>query len=571
MRFPPHHLARVVFCGVVAGVVLACASRGGWVMDDREMILESPLVRGELPWWRAFDRDYMHHLGDAGQWRPLASLSLRLDHALWGAWAAGYHLTNALLHLAVVALIGALARVRAGTFLPLGTALACFAWHPALCDAYVWISGRTSMLAVLPPLAGSLWLARRAERGVARGREGVVAGLALTLGMLGKEDAVVFAPLLVLAARGEHRGTTRSVLAGISLALLAVLVARALALGEVFPRATTPALGEKNLLARLGYGGLAAWEGVKLTLWPLDFPPRYSPALLAERARGIGPQLAALLGGSTLFVALGVGARSLARGPRPLERPAVWLGMAGVAFLPYTQLLPLGEVFAPRFLYLPLLLAVPALARVLAAFEPRAAGRALLVGLPLLLGLASWKRAGIFSTRAAYQEAQLVHAPRDAASWNNLGIAHEEEGDLTRAREAFQRASVLDPHYSRAWSNLGRLALDRGDLAEARAAWERALRVGPRNAVARVNLGSLELRSGHFERAEELYLGATELAPGLDAAWRGLAQARHRAGRDGPARDALEEALRLDPADAVSRELARRLGSDAVDGETSRD
>ena len=48
-------------------------------MDDQELLFGNPVVDGSLPLSAAFDRDYFHHLGDAGQWRPLASLSLRLE------------------------------------------------------------------------------------------------------------------------------------------------------------------------------------------------------------------------------------------------------------------------------------------------------------------------------------------------------------------------------------------------------------------------------------------------------------------------------------------------------------
>ncbi|MCB9915192.1 MAG: hypothetical protein H6828_08595 [Planctomycetes bacterium] len=147
--------------GLVLVVLVLAGLRGGWALDDRELVLENPLVRGELPWWRAFDRDYFHHLGGAGQWRPLATLSLRLDHALYGATSTGYHVTNALLQLAVAALLlpwlhGA-ARARAAVL----AGSCAFALHPALCDAFGWIAGRTSMLSALGPLAAAAWLARR--------------------------------------------------------------------------------------------------------------------------------------------------------------------------------------------------------------------------------------------------------------------------------------------------------------------------------------------------------------------------------------------------------------------------
>src|SRR5688572_18309838 len=42
-------------------------------------------------------------------YRPLVMLSFALDRAVWGDLAAGFHLTNLLLHVAVAGLLGSLA------------------------------------------------------------------------------------------------------------------------------------------------------------------------------------------------------------------------------------------------------------------------------------------------------------------------------------------------------------------------------------------------------------------------------------------------------------------------------
>lgn len=41
--------------------------------------------------------------GDTAYYRPLVTAAHSLDHALWGLWAPGYHVTNLALHLAFVA------------------------------------------------------------------------------------------------------------------------------------------------------------------------------------------------------------------------------------------------------------------------------------------------------------------------------------------------------------------------------------------------------------------------------------------------------------------------------------
>ena len=126
--------------------------RGGFSYDDREVLFGNPVVEGEVPWTRAFTQDYWHHSGPVGHYRPLATLSLRLDRGLWGELARGYHATNVLLHLAVVAAAGVLAMRAAGPWPWLG--LMVFALHPVLADSVAWLSGRTSMVSALGGLLG---------------------------------------------------------------------------------------------------------------------------------------------------------------------------------------------------------------------------------------------------------------------------------------------------------------------------------------------------------------------------------------------------------------------------------
>ena len=247
---------------------------GGSALDDAE-VLGSPLVRGVVPWYEAFLRDYWFHESSAGHWRPLPLLSLRLDHTLWGGAWAGYHLTNVLLHLAcvlgaaaVVARLvpGAFAQARHGAWT---AGLTLFALHPALADSVAWVSGRSSMLSAL---GGLLLVAGALSRGpllvtFACAELGAFAGLA------SKEDAIVFLPLAIgLAFRsGRRRGL--ALLGGLTLALAGAGLLRRVALGEVLPHAVHAELAQAALLERLELGGRALIELLHALVWPLHLPP----------------------------------------------------------------------------------------------------------------------------------------------------------------------------------------------------------------------------------------------------------------------------------------------------------
>ncbi|MDP6762306.1 MAG: tetratricopeptide repeat protein [Planctomycetota bacterium] len=527
------------------------AVRGGTVMDDRELLFANPVVDGSLPLSAAFDRDYFHHVGDAGQWRPLATLSLRLERALWGEWTHGYHLGNVLLHALVCALAAALLRRRPGG----GSAwpwfgLALFAVHPALADAVAWISGRTAMVSAAAGLAGALacgWAGRRMAGSSAAGAAALVAlaaGAGVCLAAMGKEDGVCFALLYVLAA--PHRRAAHAAALGATAGLAVYLTARGLALGHFLPAAAHPVLGAAPLAERLVVGGCELLEGLRLAVLPADYPPLYRAEFLLARFAPLGSTTAA--GAGWLLWATLVAAGAARR--RTLAGAAALL--AACAWLPVLQLAPLGEVFAPRFLYLPLLFGAP-LADALLARLP---GRAWIAAAALVAAsVAATQRSVLYADRAAWREEMLRHHPDDAPSWNALGLVREERGDLAGARAAWRRATEADPRYSRPWSNLGRALLAEGELGEAERLLRRALAEGPRNPVVRVNLGSCLLRAGRAEEALAHYERARELAAGLAAAWRGEGQALSFLGRHEAAARALRRALALDPRDDGPRRL----------------
>jgi Tfp pilus assembly protein PilF len=47
---------------------------------------------------------------------------------------------------------------------------------------------------------------------------------------------------------------------------------------------------------------------------------------------------------------------------------------------------------------------------------------------------------------AAYRWEKAVQIdPTYAAAWNNLAVAHEQQGNFDKAREAYEKATTLDP------------------------------------------------------------------------------------------------------------------------------
>lgn len=547
---------RLALAAVALAVLAWSASvlLGGFAYDDRKAIHENPVATGELPVAEAFRRDYWHHVGDAGHYRPLVTLTLRLDHAVYGEHAWGYHLTNVLLHALVVGMLAfvllRLSGAGRGAFL----GLMVFAVHPVLGDSVAWISGRSSMVSAL---GGALALA--AVVGLRR-MPMILLGvtLGLLVGLLGKEDALVFVlPVLVLAGLRTRR-LAIACLFSVASALGVYLVLRAGALGSWLPSAPYAPLADVPVHERLLFAGRGLLEGVRLVIFPFSFAPNYRAA--AGFTASAAPAAWAVLGWLPWLALVGGGVwafrRGRASGRTGLALTGASCAMGALALLPTLQILPAGVVFAPRFLYLPLLFGVAGIGAVVKRLPSILPGVLIVV---LVVG--AWIRCGVYADVESYNRAILAHVPADAAAFNDLGLALEDQGHLDAAVTAWTSAVKVRPGYSRPWSNLGRIALAKGDLEDATRFFRHAAATGPRNPVAHANLGSVLLRRNLYAEAADAYEEATQIAPGMPAAWRGLGHARWKAGDLEGARRALARALALAPNDEATWRLLREVQS----------
>lgn len=512
---------------------------GGLALDDREVLTANPAIEGSVSWAQVFLRDYWDHLpaGAAGHYRPLATATLRLDHILHGASASGCHLTNVLLHLCVVLLAARLFALRGRTLPWIGLAL--FAVHPALADSVAWISGRTSAVGALGGLLGATLVLTSARKG---SRAGVAlgAGLATLLATLGKEDGVIFAALATGLALERGRRFLGPAAAGALVGLAAYLAMRHAALGEWIPSAPHAPLAGEPMGERLRLAGGAGLEALRITLLPIAYPPHWTRADL-ESTSAAAALLAWLLWLSALVLA----------GTRPTRDSCLGLGLGALSLLPVAQIIPSGELLAPRFLYLPLLFCAPAVDALWR--RTRAPRWIVAVGLLACLPL-TWSRSQIYSSRASYWQAQ--NAWRETAEgWNALGNARLEEGEPDAAREAWLRALSLRPNYSRPRVNLATLSMRGQDWEAAERGLLQALGANGSNPVAWANLGRVRMELGRPGEASEAWDRAIELSPAVPAFWRGLALSRRHQGDEEGARAALGEALRLDPGDERARAL----------------
>lgn len=151
----------------------------------------------ETPWIHIFYNDFwgtlLTHSGSHKSYRPLCTLSFRINHAVGGMDPWGYHLVNVLLHAAVTGLFTNFSRILFGDGYWTLIAGLLFASHPIHTEAVAGIVGRANIGACLFFLLSLMCYVKHCStRGSSPSTWGWILGAGLCAGcsMLWKEQGV---------------------------------------------------------------------------------------------------------------------------------------------------------------------------------------------------------------------------------------------------------------------------------------------------------------------------------------------------------------------------------------------
>lgn len=490
---------------VVAAALLACwpALDGSFVYDDAYYVFGNPAVVGGASPPASV---WTSPLGDPSQalWRPLTVLTWRWQ---WpdGAAAADarpFRALNLALHVAVSLLVLALGHALGFARSVAAIAALLFAVHPVHAEAVAWVTGRAELLAAAFVLAG--WIAYRA-----RGRGAALAcGLAVLAGGLCKEHALL-APALYVGFDvlcGERPRRAGALAAGA--AVVALVALRAAILPAGLP-GDAP-YGELSLGARAVVGANVLARALALLVWP--HPLR----IFYQREELTGPSTATL-------AILAAAALLAAWAWRRERRAAAALLLLPVSLGTVLQLVPIGETFAERFLYLPSVLGCLALAALLGArlraeaargrgldAGVAAAGIALLLAVPTTRAacatfrddLALWAHAARVTPHLAH--ARYNHGYFLRAHGRRLAVDVDQPGAADELRASLELAPA---HRYAAFAHdmLGQHALEELPPSPALAAhhFRSAIERLPSLLAPRVHLASLALADAQVVPREE--------------------------------------------------------------------
>ena len=132
-------------------------------------------------------------------------------------------------------------------------------------------------------------------------------------------------------------------------------------------------------------------------------------------------------------------------------------------------------------------------------------------------------------------------------------------GDNRKAADLFREASAALPDNPALAYRLAIVLNLLGDVASERIALEQSIKADPKFALSQYQLGYLDFRGGDAAAAEQQFRLALKAAPNFILAWVALAASLAVQDRPQEAREAVANALKLDPGNAGALDLSRKL------------
>jgi tetratricopeptide (TPR) repeat protein len=135
---------------------------------------------------------------------------------------------------------------------------------------------------------------------------------------------------------------------------------------------------------------------------------------------------------------------------------------------------------------------------------------------PPVARLTPEQRGDVFMARKMFRDAIDAYSEGARSSpmtWNKIGIAYHQLGDLNAARKNYEHAIKVDHKFADAINNVGTIYYAHKNYRTAISRYRKAIRISPDTASFWSNLGTAYYSRGKFDDMSKAYAKALELDP----------------------------------------------------------
>lgn len=157
------------------------------------------------------------------------------------------------------------------------------------------------------------------------------------------------------------------------------------------------------------------------------------------------------------------------------------------------------------------------------------------------------KQSKLEEARTVYEKGCQATQGENAYLWQCWADLENKLGNMNKARELFDAATVANKSHIAAWHGWAVLELEQGNVKKGRSLLSKALKYGGGNEYVYQSLALLEAKAGRCEEARSLFRQAVKHNPKSCASWLAWAQLEIRQENNVAAQRLFERAVQASP------------------------
>lgn len=542
----------IILIVLITGLVYANSLKNSFVWDDYVVIVDNNFVKSWKNFPTIFSKAYLSPFIKKGccffvdssigsgetSYRPIVTLSYFFDYSLWKLNAFGYHLTNLLLHITNAVLLYFLTNLIVKNKKVALSSSLLFALHPVNSEAINVISFREDLLAFLFYLSSFiLYIKLNKYHGIKRIYFYIFSLILFFLALFSKEMSITLPLVLILY---DYFFVFKEKLKGILghfnsyyLGYIVILLFYLWVHFFVIVNITEPPVeypGGNFYSNTLTMSKVIATY-IKWIFFPINIPAIMpnQPYLISNSLFDPWVLFSMMLIITCFFIVI-----KIYKSSKEFSFVILWFF---ITLLPVSNILPISNYIASRYLYIPVVgfcflvamsLVKPIILKTpwLSLNLPQKVIRDIVIILLAFYSIVTFIRNIAWKNNTVFHLAMVERYPNNALAHFGLGTCFKNSGLLDKAVSEYKTAIRLNTELVEAYNNLGIIFGDTERYKEAIDCFRQTIKIDPKNLQAYDNLAVTYTRIKKWEEARKTWEKALEISPEFEAAQNNLKKLR---------------------------------------------